>query len=172
MSDARAFQEAPQCLGPEYGAGKVIAMCIFPYVRSARFNPLATFDNVYEYQLARFFNGSKTWMQQIDEFVKCKLLPKDLPLTSRVHFKSGYTTRNKMRQLMDQPLELQGVVDFDLQQWYIFYYRDVVSTIAYLLQQRTFPKHLVWEPVRECDGQGNCVFTEIYTGDWCCQMQA
>ena len=171
MSDTGELQQATQRRGPEYVAGKVIGMCIFQYVRSERFNPLAPFDNVYEYKLARFFHRSKTCLNQIDEFFKSNLLPKDLPKTSRVHFKSGYTLRNKMRELMDQPPWLQGTVDFHLQTGCAFYYRDVKSTIAYLLRRRTFAEHLVYEPVREFDGEGNKGFTEMHTGDWWWQTQ-
>ena len=99
-----------------YGPGKVIGMCICQYVRTELFNPLATFESVYEYKLARFFHSSKTRFRQIDEFFKSNLLPSDLPQTSRVPFKSGYTWRNKMRELIEQPLWLHGTVDFHLQQ--------------------------------------------------------
>ena len=47
-----------------------------------------------------------------------------------------------------------------------FYYRDVGSTIAYLLRQRGFAEHLVYEPVPEFDVEGKRVCTEMHGGDW------
>jgi len=128
------LQWAPQYLGSQYEAGKVIGTCIFEYIQSPDFNPLAPFENVYEYKLARYFYRSKASLWQIDKFFKTNLLPTDLPETSRVYFKSSYTWRNKMCELvMEQPRWLQGTVDFYLQQGCAFYYRDVKSTVSYLL---------------------------------------
>jgi len=72
---------------------------------------------------------------------------------------------------MDQPRWLQGTVDFHLQQGCAFYYRDVKSTVSYLLRQRAFAEHLVYEPVQDYDREGNRVYTEMHTSDWWCQMQ-
>ena len=126
---------------------------------------------MYEYKLARFFHQSKTTLKQIDDFFKSNLLPADLPETASVHFKSGLTWRNKMRDLVDLPIWHYGTVDFYLQQGCGFYYRDIQSTLEYLLQQRTFAEHLVYEPLWEFDGDGNCVYTDIHTGDWWWQTQ-
>ena len=70
-----------------------------------------------------------------------------------------------MRELMEQPPCLQGTVNLHLHKGCSFYYTDVESTIAYLLRQRTFSEHLVYEPVPEFDGDGNTVFTEMNIGD-------
>ncbi|RPB23581.1 hypothetical protein L211DRAFT_849572 [Terfezia boudieri ATCC MYA-4762] len=120
----------PQRLPPQYAARKTIKVYIFQHIRSRQFNPLALFDNVYEYKLARFFHENQ-------------------PETSRVHFKSGHTWRNKMRALIDQPAWHRGTVDFHLQYGCAFYYMDVQCTLAYLLQQRTFAKDLIYEPHQE-----------------------
>jgi len=48
----------------------------------------------------------------------------------------------------------------------MFYYRDVKSTVSYLLRQRAFAEHLVYEPVRDYDGEGNRVYTEMHASDW------
>jgi len=116
VEEVNELQWVTQCLGWQYEAGNVIGTCIFLYIRSLHFNPLALFENAYEYKLARYFYRSKASLRQIDEFFKTNLLPTDLPETSRVYFKSDYTWRNKMRDLvMDQPQWLQGTVDFHLQ---------------------------------------------------------
>jgi len=163
--------KGPLRLPPRYEAGKVVKVCVFQDVRSRQFNPLAPFESVYEYKLARFFHESKTSLKNIDSFFVNNLLPVDQPGTASVHFKSGYTWRNKMRELIDQPPWHRGTVDFHLQHGCAFYYRDVECTRRYLLRQRTFAKHLVYEPVREFDGEGNRVYTEMQTGDWWWQTQ-
>ena len=150
----------------EYEAGKVIGAFIFQYVRSQQFNPLAPFANAYEYKLARFFHESKTSLKDINKFFKNDLLPAGLPKGASVRFKSGHTWREMMRELVDQPEWHKGTVDFHLQEGCVFYYRDLKSTIRYLLRQRTFADHLVYEPVREFDVDGNQVYTDIHTGDW------
>ncbi|KAF8433151.1 hypothetical protein BGX38DRAFT_1146209 [Terfezia claveryi] len=162
----RECEQGSQRLPPEHAAGKVIKECIFRYVRSWQYNPLSPFANVYEYKLARFFHDSKISLKQIDKFFKNNLLPIDRPETASVQFKSGHTWRNKIRELIDQPPWHRGTVDFHLQQGCIFYYWDVQHTIAYLLQQRTFAGHLVYEPVQDFDKGGNRMYTYMHTGNW------
>jgi len=95
----------------------------------------------------------------------------DQPRTASVHFNSGHTWQNKMWVLIDQPQWHRGRVDFHLQHGCAFYSRDMEYTLRYLLRQRMFVKHLVYEPVREFDEEGNRVYTEMYTGVWWWQTQ-
>ena len=76
-----------------------------------------------------------------------------------------------MRELNDQPQWRCGTVNFHLQQGCVFYYRDIKSTIRYVLRQRTFAEHMIYEPVREFDAEGNRVYTDMHTGDWWWQTQ-
>ena len=132
-------------------------MCIFQYVRRKQFNPLATFDHVYEYKLARFVPVSNMSLQQRGKFIKSNPIPSNLPQTYRVHFKSGYTWRNTMQELMDQPPWLQDTVDFHLQQDCKFNYSEVESEIGYHLLQRTFGEYVIYKLVPEFDGDPNTV---------------
>ena len=116
----------------------------------------------------RFFHNSKTSLQDIDRFFKDGL---GLLGAASVHFKSGYTWREMMRELVDQPQWHKGTVDFHRQQTCVFHYRDIKSGIRYLLRQRTFAQHLVYQPSREFDEEGNQVYTEMYLGDWWWQTQ-
>ncbi|KAF8414646.1 hypothetical protein BGX38DRAFT_1281763 [Terfezia claveryi] len=109
------------------------------------------FQNAYEYKLARFFHESKTSLTNIDRFFKQNLLPPGLSEDDGVHFHSGYTWRNKMREMIDQPGWQTGTVDFHLQKGSAFYYRDLEDTVRYLLQQRAYGKHLVFAPIHEFD---------------------
>jgi len=125
-------------LAPRSEAGKIVKVCVFKDVRSRQFNPLAPFENVYKYKLARFFHENKTSLKNIDSFFVNNLLPVDQPGTASLHFKSGHTWQNKMREVIDQPPWHRGTVSFYLQYGCAFYYRDVECTLMYLLRQRTF----------------------------------
>ena len=76
-----------------------------------------------------------------------------------------------MRELVDPPTWHQGTVDYYLQQGCVFYFREIKSTIKYLLRQCTFLEHLVYEPIQECDREGNQVYTHMHTSDWWCRIQ-
>jgi len=76
-----------------------------------------------------------------------------------------------MREMIDQPGWIKGTVDFHLYQGCAFYYRDPEDTIQYLLRQRAYAEHLVFEPIHEFDDEGNRVYTDIHTGDWWWMMQ-
>ncbi|KAF8419153.1 hypothetical protein BGX38DRAFT_1280452 [Terfezia claveryi] len=157
---------ATQCLPAKYEAGKIIATIPLNNLRRLQFNPISPFQNAYEYKLVRFFHESKTSLTNIDHFFKKNLLPLGLSGDNGVHFQSGYTWRNKMREMIDQPGWQKGTVDFHLQKGCAFYYRDLEDTVRYLLQQRAYGKHLVFEPIHEFDEEGNWVYTEMNTGDW------
>ena len=146
------LQQSPKRLPLEYEAGKIICTFEFRHIRSAAFRPLVPFTNAYEYKLARFFHNNKTSLKDIDRFFKHGL---GLPGAASVHFKSGYTWREMMRELVDQPQWHKGTVDFHLQQTCVFHYRDIKSSIQYLLRQCTFAQHLVYEPSRDFDEEGN-----------------
>ena len=105
-------------------------------------------------------------MKSIDTYFKNDLLPKPLPGTATVHFKSGHTWREMMRELVDFPKWHQGTVDYYLQQGCVFYFRKINSIIKYLLRQRSFLVHLVYEPIREFDREGNQVYKDMHTSDW------
>ena len=105
-------------------------------------------------------------MKSIDTYFKNGLLPKPLPGTATVHFKSCHTWREMMWELVDLPKWHQGTVDYYLQQGCIFYFREIKCIIKYLLRQRTFLEHLVYEPIREFDREGNQVYTHMHTGNW------
>ena len=54
-------------------------------------------------------------MKSIETYFKNGLLPKSLPGTATVHFKSGHTWREMMLELVDPPTWHQGTVDYYLQ---------------------------------------------------------
>jgi hypothetical protein len=90
-------EPAHYLLPSEFEAGKVLKTSIFKSIRSPQYNPLAPFQNMYEYKLAWLFHQSKTSLQDINNFFKNGLLPGNLPETTSVSFKSGYMWRKKMQ---------------------------------------------------------------------------
>ena len=68
-------------------------------------------------------------MKSIDTYFKNDLLAKSLPGTATVHFKSGHTWRDMMRELVDLPKWHQGTVDYYLHQGWLFHFREIRSTI-------------------------------------------
>ncbi|KAF8415902.1 hypothetical protein BGX38DRAFT_1281117 [Terfezia claveryi] len=140
---------------PEYEVGKIIVTIPLNNLRWLQFNPIAPFQNTYEYKLVRFFYESKTSLTNIDHFFKQNLLPPGLSEDDGVHFHLGYTWRNKMRERIDQPSWQTGTVDFHLQKGSAFYYKDLEDTVQYLLPQRAYGKHLVFAPIHEFDEKGN-----------------
>ncbi|KAF8414858.1 hypothetical protein BGX38DRAFT_1147781 [Terfezia claveryi] len=145
--------------------GQVIRQSLFTQIRNPSWNPLLPFTNAYEYKLARFFHQSKTSMKQIDQFFKDELLPLDRPRTIGVGYRSGYTWRNKMRALIDQPAWQHGTVDFHLERGVTFFYRDIEQCIRYLLRQKAYAQYLVFKPQKDFDRQGNRVYTEMHMGE-------
>ena len=71
-----------------------------------------------------------------------------------------------MRKLVDQPEWQSSTVDFYLQPGCRYFFRDVQKTIEYILQQRAYQEHLVYEPIHELDAHGNRLYSDMHTGDW------
>jgi len=162
VPDGKGSRPVTECLPAEYGAGKIIATRAVDDLQRLRFNPILPFQMAYQYKLVKFFHESKSSLVIINQFFKAGLLLD----AHRVHFQSGYTWRNKMREMIDQPGWMKGTVDFHLHKGYIFYYRDLEDTIQYLLQQHAYAEHLVFAAIHEFNEQYKRVCTDMHTGDW------
>ena len=57
-------------------------------------------------------------------------------------------------------------MDFQLAKNREFWYRDVLEYIKYLLRRQYYAESMVWSPVREFDGSGERVYSEMHTADW------
>ena len=135
------------------------------------FNLISPFQNAYEYELARFFNHSKTLLTNIDRFFKEDLLTSAQSKIENVYFRSANTWRNKMRAIVDQDEWQRGTVDFHLQKDCSFYYRDLEDTVRYLVKQRAYAEHVVYTPSREFHSSGDRIYTEMHTGYWWSRIQ-
>jgi len=162
VPDGKGSRPVTECFPAEYEAGKIIATRALDDLQRLRFNPIFPFQTAYQYKLAKFFHESKTSLVNIDRFFKAGLLPD----AHGVHFQSGYTWRNKMCEMIDQPGWMKGTVDFYLHKGCVFYFRDLEDTIQYLLRQRAYAEHLVFAPRHEFDEEYNRVYTDMHTGDW------
>ncbi|KAF8542359.1 hypothetical protein BDD12DRAFT_729202 [Trichophaea hybrida] len=53
----------------------------------------------------------------------------------------------------------------------VFYFRDLVECVQYLLRQRPYRDHMVYGPVRAIDSEGDRVYSEMNSGDWWWETQ-
>ena len=86
-------------LPPEYEVGRIVAVRALDDLLQLQLNPIFPFHSVPEYKLPRFFHESKISFINIDWFFKANVLPNN----HRIHLRSGYTWRNKMREMIDLP---------------------------------------------------------------------
>jgi len=47
-----------------------------------------------------------------------------------------------------------------------FWHREVLECIKYLLCHQCYAESIVWSLVREFDGFGESVYSEMHTADW------
>jgi hypothetical protein len=50
-----------------------------------------------------------------------------------------------------------------------FYFQDQVECAWYLLPQHPYRDHTVYGPNRTVDPQGDLVYSEMNSADWCCE---
>ncbi|KAF8445133.1 hypothetical protein BGX38DRAFT_1271470 [Terfezia claveryi] len=137
-------------LPDRYQAGQPVRDYPFVNQYSAQFNYLYLFLNAQDYMLAWIFTLSKVPKMRINNFFQDNILmssPADSP-TSRVAFKSGYTLWKQMDKMIADYEWSTGSVQYALRPKSDFYYHNIVDCIKYLLRQRTFVTHVVWEPVK------------------------
>lgn len=147
--------------------GRVVAIKRLDALRHPGYNHLHPFKSPLDYKLARFFNGSRIAMTKIDEFFKDGLLDISRHLRAgTVSFKSAYTLNQKIQQMIIDPPWMQKTVDYTLQPGTVFYYRNVLECIQYLLRQRSFAEHMVWAPNFEYNASGERTYADLYTADW------
>ena len=52
-----------------------------------------------------------------------------------------------------------------------FYYRNIVSCVCYLIRQVAYKEHMVYEPIREYDSNGDHLYSEMHKADWWWETQ-
>jgi len=95
---------------------------------------------------------------RINEFFRDNLIP-DVGLS----FRSGHTFYNQTRLMIDNPEWTTGLIQYPLRLQSEFRYRNIIECIEYLLCQRAFVKHMLWEPVRLFNKQKEGIYSEMNT---------
>ena len=86
--------------------------------------------------------------------------------THKVGFRSAYALYKIVDAGANEPRWYEGVVNYPLQQGVGFRYRNIISCVRYLLQQKAYAQDMVWGPVKEYDKQGDRVYGEMHTATW------
>jgi hypothetical protein len=151
-----------------YQAGYPIRDSPFSKERSPNYNHLAPFQNARDYKLARFFTQSKVPKSKIDQFFNENLLSlgSNIPPTSNVSFRSGYTFYKQTNKMVADPEWQTGTVEYALRPKSEFKYRDIIECIRYLLSQRAFVNHMLWEPEKVYNADGDRIYSEMNTASW------
>ena len=131
-------------------------------------NPWEPFQTLHDFKLARWFIQSKVPRSRIDEYFATGLSTSRLP-----SFSSAYKLEQCLN-VVDPFREFlqwnEGTVH-DGEQSSIFFYRDIIGCIQYLLAQVAYKEDMVYAPIRETDSQGDRLYSEMHTADWWWEMQ-
>jgi len=155
-------------LPARYRAGQPLRDYSFSNQRSPEYNHLHPFHSARDYKLARFFTLSKVPKTRIDDFFRDNILPPshDVHPTSDISFKSGYTFYKQTDKMIDDPPWHTGEVQYALRPKSEFRYRNLLECIQYLLRQRAFVCHMLWEPVKIFNKDNERIYSEMNTGTW------
>jgi hypothetical protein len=160
--------EAGRCRNlASYKAGRPVRDFPFSKERSKEFNHLYPFLTPRDYNLAKFFTTSKVPKRHVTGFFKAKILtPTGGNPPSDISFGSGHTFYTQTRKMVEDPSWESGMVEYPLRPKSEFFYRNILDCIQYLLHQRAFVKHMLWEPVELFNRDGDRIYSEMNTGSW------
>ena len=130
--------------------------------------PWAPFTSAHGFKLASLFIQNKVSKSQINEYFKNRLSNSSL-----AGYNSMYTLENYLRILDPYSAYLQwfeGQVE-DGSRTVLFFYRNVLDCVRYLLRQIAYREDFVYAPWREYDHTGNRIYTEMHTADWWWDVQ-
>jgi hypothetical protein len=131
-------------------------------------DPWRPFRTLDDFKLANWFITSKVSRSQIDEYFSAGLAASSSPC-----FKSAYKL-DQYIQALDPYQDLlvwnEGTINRD-DRCSIFFYRDIVRCVEYLIAQTAYREEIVYEPVWEHNGNGDRVYSEMHTADWWWETQ-
>lgn len=131
-------------------------------------DPWRPFRTLEDFKLARWFIKSKVSRSRIDEYFVSGLSASSTPC-----FRSAY----KLDQYIDALDPYQDLLAWNegtfkhADHTSTFFYRDIVHCVEYLLAQPTYREDTVYGPIREYDGSGQRLYSEMHTGDWWWETQ-
>ncbi|KAF8451274.1 hypothetical protein BGX38DRAFT_497654 [Terfezia claveryi] len=59
-----------------------------------------------------------------------------------------------------------GSIQYALRPKSDFYYRNIIDCIKYLLRQRAYVTHMLWEPVKLFNKDNERIYSEMNMGSW------
>ena len=68
--------------------------------------------------------------------------------------------------MIDDPEWKTGVVQYALRSKSEFRYRNILQYIQYLLRQRAFVKHILWESIKVFNKDKERIYSEMNTATW------
>ena len=125
-------------------------------------DPWRPFHTLDDFKLAKWFITSKVPRSRIDEYFAIGLSASSSPC-----FRSAYKLEQYIKSLDPYQHLLawnEGTFKHD-DRSSIFFYRDIVHCVEYLLAQPAYREDIVYAPVREHDGSGERLYSEMHTAD-------
>jgi hypothetical protein len=126
-------------------------------------DPWRPFRTLDDFKLAKWFITSKVSRSQIDRYFNNGLAASSTPC-----FKSAYKLDQYIHALdpyRDLLVWNEGTFERDCSST-TFFYRDIVHCVEYLLAQTAYQNDMVYGPVREHNGNGERMYSEMHTADW------
>jgi hypothetical protein len=131
-------------------------------------DPWRPFQTLDDFKLAKWFITSKVPKSRIDEYFAIGLSASSSPC-----FTSAYMLDKYIKDLdpyQDLLAWNEGTFKHD-DRSSTFFYRDIVHCVEYLLAQPAYRDDIVYAPVREYDGSGERLYSEMHTADWWWETQ-
>jgi len=131
-------------------------------------DPWYPFRTLGDFKLARWFIMSKVPRSRIDEYFASGLSASSTPC-----FRSAY----KLDQYINGLDPYQDLLEWNEATFEhdgrssVFFYRNIVHCVEYLLAQPAYRQDIVYGPIREYDGSGQRLYSEMHTADWWWQTQ-
>ena len=131
-------------------------------------DPWHPFHTVDDFKLAKWFITSKVPRSRIDQYFHAGLSSSPTPC-----FRSAYKLDQYIYGLDPYQNLLawnEGTLKHD-DRSSVFFYRDVVNCVEYLLAQPAYRGDITYGPIKEYDGNGQRLYSEMHTADWWWETQ-
>lgn len=131
-------------------------------------DPWRPFHALDDFKLAKWFITSNVPRSRIDEYFVSGLSASPKPC-----FQSAYKLDQFISALdpyQDLLVWNEGTYNHDGRSS-VFFYRDIVRCVEYLLTQPAYREDIVYGPIREYDESGQRLYSEMHTADWWWETQ-
>jgi len=130
-------------------------------------DPWFPFANAHDFKQARWMIQSNLAKGHIDQYFR-----EGLCTTNEVSFTSGWTLHRSLDRMYPELGEASWksrdvvTVIGGKERSIPFYFRNPLACVAYLIKQPCFRDHLFYAPVRQYDGSGERMYSEMHTAEW------